>query len=135
MRRRLTSSSVRRICDVNLTSMMDLTFLLLITFIITYPLMEQGIPVNLPRGQAKELTPDRALTVSVDAKGLVYLDHERLTLSELAARLESAARTQPQVTVMVRADETVRYGEVVAVLRVLHQARITRLALVTRPES
>ena len=78
MGRRTPVTSLKQISEINLTPLMDLTFILLITFIITFPLIEQGIQVNLPRAEASDLAPDRARTVSMDREGHLYLDDVRL---------------------------------------------------------
>lgn len=131
---RKTLTSLRQISEINLTPLMDLTFILLITFIITFPLIEQGIPINLPRAAASSLDPDRARTVSVDGKGNVFLDDSPIDLEELKSVMKSAAKTDPGAVVMVRADESIRYATLVDVLQALHEARVTRLALVTQAE-
>jgi len=132
--RKTPLTSLKRISEINLTPLMDLTFILLITFIITFPLIEQGIPINLPHGKAKELSPDRARTITVDKQGIVFLDDRQLTIAQLGERMTQLASANPDVMVLVRADEDIDYGVVVTVLRVLNDASITRLALVTQGE-
>ena len=102
MARKFPISSVNRISEINLTSMMDMTFLLLITFIITFPLMEQGVPVNLPRGLADDLKPEDAITLSLDARARVYLNDSPITLEQLARRMQDLGRRDPDATVRVR---------------------------------
>ena len=83
MRRRRVIQYSRPRAEMNLTSMMDLTFLLLITFIITFPLIEQGLPVALPKGKAKPLeTNDKPAVVTVDSQGRIYLGQTIVTLGE-----------------------------------------------------
>ncbi len=133
MRRRASTSSVRSISEMNLTPMMDLTFLLLITFIITFPLIEQGIPVNLPRARTTDLGPQpQAASVSVDREGRIYYNDEIVTPETLEQRLAEAIAALPDTQVLVRGDEEVAYGSVVTVLRIIHRLGITRMALVTR---
>ena len=117
-----------------MTPLMDLTFLLLITFIITYPLMEQGIPVNLPQGKANQLSADKALTITIDREGQVFLDSNQIESGQLAVSVRAFASSDPTVTVLVRADSDVRYAAVVDVLKILHDAKITKMALVTQAE-
>ncbi len=131
---RAPTTSLRTISEINLTPLMDLTFILLITFIITFPLIEQGIPVNLPQGKAESLTSDRAQTITIDRGGRIYLDDVPTSLDELAATVRAAVAGDPQVAIMVRADKENRYGDVVKVLRVLHDAHIARMAIVTEAE-
>lgn len=134
MARQTSLTSLKTISEINLTPMMDLTFLLLITFIITFPLVEQGIPVNLPKAAAKEVTSDNARTITLDRSGGIYLDDVPLTIEELGSRILEISAMDPDVAVMVRADERIEYGKVVAVMRVLHQANIVKMALVTEAE-
>jgi len=132
-RKRLTS--IQQISEINLTPLMDLTFILLITFIITFPLIEQGIPVNLPTGNADVLEPGKTRTISLDVDGKLYLDELLTTLEELTMEMKALGVADSDTTVQVRADETIRYSRVVDVLKILHDAKITRMALVTQAES
>ncbi len=134
MKRRMTLTSMKEMSEINLTPLIDLTFLLLITFIITFPLIEQGISVNLPKGKASELTPDVARTVTVDKSGFIYLDDVKVALEEFSAEMEMASKLDSSVMVMVRGDESIAYGKIVEVLKVLNDAGITKMALVTQAE-
>lgn len=115
-----------------MTPLIDLTFLLLITFIITFPLIEQGIPVNLPRGEADDFDASQMRNITIDVQGKLYLDEKPVTLPELETEMTAMGKADPETTVMVRADEAIRYGALVDVLRILHQAKIARMALVTQ---
>lgn len=129
-----THTTLRTISEINLTPLMDLTFILLITFIITFPLIEQGIPMNLPTADAAAVEEDAGRTISVDAEGNVYLDDIPISMSDLARDIQALAAVDSQATVLVRADEALNYGRVVEILRILTDAEITRMALVTAPE-
>ena len=134
MARKTPLTSLRQISEINLTPLMDLTFILLITFIITFPLIEQGIPVNLPKGKARELSSDRARTISLDRHGNIYLDDVPVTREQLRDRMGELGGAGSDVTVMVRADERIKYGQLVRVLKVLHDAEIRKMALITRAD-
>ena len=134
MARQTKLTSLSQISEINLTPLMDLTFILLITFIITFPLIEQGIPINLPRGEAEELDPDRMRTITLDVEGRLFLDDEPTDDDELNARMHQLSEAGADVTIMVRADEALAYKRVMEVMRILHGARITRVALVTQAE-
>jgi biopolymer transport protein ExbD len=123
-----------RLSEVQMTSLMDLSFLLLITFIITYPVLEQGINVKLPRGTADAIENLKSQTVAVDAQGGVFLNNRRISLEALENELTALIGQDPQTAVLVRGDERIDYGQIVKVLRVLHKAGVTRMALVTEPE-
>ena len=134
MARRTPITSLVQISEINLTPLMDLTFILLITFIITFPLIEQGISVNLPKGKADELMPERAQTVTVDERGNLFLNDIPTTFEELSKHMQALGEIDPGVSVMIRADEKIQYRRVVQVLKILHDAGILKMALVTRAE-
>lgn len=135
MRKAATLSSLQEISEINMTPLMDLTFLLLITFIITFPLIEQGVRVDLPQVNGEELDPQQARTISIDREGGLYLDDVPVNLAELQRSLETLGRAGTTVTVLIRADEHIAYGRVMEVMRILRDAKITRVALVTQPEN
>lgn len=118
-----------------MTPLIDLTFLLLITFIITMPMVEQGIPINLPKGHAQDVDQTKARIITLDVEGRLYLDNISVLVEELSEQVKALALSEPDLTVMVRADEKLAYGKVVEVMRILHDANITRLALVTMPDA
>jgi biopolymer transport protein TolR len=134
MARRTSLVSLNQISDINMTPLMDLTFILLITFIITFPLIEQGITINLPKGEATEMEEvvSRSISLSLDKK--LYLDNVPVSKEELAAGMAEIGLNEPDTTIYVRADRKLAYGEVVEIMRVLHDANITRMALVTAAE-
>jgi biopolymer transport protein TolR len=127
-------SSLRQMSDINLTPFTDLTFLLLITFIITWPVIEQGIQVQLPEGKAKDMAADRVRTITVDQAGSVFLDDISVSWERLSSDLAALGRQAPKTLIMVRADERLQYAKVVKVLRILNDAGLSRMALVTRGE-
>jgi len=132
MRRRKTSLvSIREVCDINMTPMMDLTFILLITFIITFPMIEQGISVQLPKSRAGEITSkDKARSVTIDVNGNLFLDDQPVSKEELA----DAMTERPADLVYVRADLAVNYGRVAEVAGILQEAKVKQMSLVTAGE-
>ena len=133
MPRKTALTVLKRNSEINLTPLMDLTFILLITFIITFPLIEQGVPVNLPKGKASKLEPDQSRTLTLDSRGNVFLNDSPLTHEDLRVQMREIAQSNPDTVVLVRADEGIAYREVVRVLKILHSANIVRMALVTDP--
>lgn len=133
--RRARASSLQPKAEMNLTSMMDLTFLLLITFIITFPLIEQGLPVNLPKDKARALdTREHSVSVTVNAAGDVFFDQDPVPVDpeSLERRLTAAISADPETFVFVRGDEAVPYGKLVEVLKLVNRLGITRMTLVTQ---
>ena len=129
---RKTSLTSVEMKEINLTPLMDLTFILLITFIITFPLIEQGVAINLPTGEGDPLETEKSLMVSVDKEGVYYLDEQRMSREDLSQSIQAAATADPNVTVLVRADESIEYGKVVEVVQILRAAKISKMALVNQ---
>lgn len=124
--------SFRPIIDMNITSMSDLTFLLLITFIITFPMIEQGIPVKLPHGESEQVDPqDNTSVVSVDAEGRIFLGGDALDLAQLESALRARVAADPDVKVAIRGDEKADYGTIAQVARIAHSAGVRSMALAT----
>lgn len=119
--------------EVNMTPLIDLTFLLLITFIITFPTLEQGITIRLPRGKASKIDQSKSQSISIDATGKVFFNNREVSPDQLEASLAEIASQDPQPPVLVRCDERVSYGELAKTLRILHGCKIARMALVTEP--
>ncbi len=134
MARRTSLVSLNQISDINMTPLMDLTFILLITFIITFPLIEQGVAINLPKGKAADMQDAVSRSISLNFDKQLYLDELPVSKEELVAALLDVVAENPDTTIYVRADRTLPYGEVVDVMRMLHEANITRMALVTEGE-
>ena len=133
-RRKTSLVALKEISEINMTPLMDLTFILLITFIITFPLIEQGIPVNLPKGSAADLDNPNSLNITIDAQGVLFLDDETVSIEALTGEMQRTGELAPDTTVYVRADQSIDYGRVAEVMKVLYDAKITRMALVTQAE-
>lgn len=118
---------------IDMTSLIDLTFLLLVTFIVTLPALEQGISILLPQAKTDELPTknNKANTVTIDRNSLIYLNDKPTTLEELKQTLLAMAAEDPDVPVLVRGDVTLPYGTVMDVVKVVYDCKIHRMALVT----
>jgi len=134
MGRRTTIKPLQQMSEINMTPLIDLTFLLLITFIITMPLVEQAIPINLPKGKTQSIDQKESRSITVDVQGQVFLDAVPVSMDNLAAEMKILSAATPDTAVMIRADEKLHYGKVVEILRILNDAQITRMALVTTPD-
>ena len=134
MARRTSLVNLNQISDINMTPLMDLTFILLITFIITFPLIEQGISINLPKGSAADMMESETRSISLSLDKQLYLDDVPVSADELRATMAEIGASDPNTTVYVRADRKLPYGEVIAVMKILHDASITKMALVTEAD-
>ena len=119
--------------SIDMNSLIDLTFLLLVTFIVTLPALEQGISILLPQAKTDELPTknNKANTVTIDRNSLIYLNDKPTTLDELKQTLLAMAAEDPDVPVLVRGDVTLPYGTVMDVVKVVYDCKIHRMALVT----
>ena len=116
-----------------MTSLIDLTFLLLVTFIVTLPALEQGVSIMLPQAKTDQLpTKDKkAHVVTVDSLGHVFFRDKPVTLDELESTLRRMAADDPDVPVLVRGDVRIDYGSVMDVVKILYKCKIRKMALVT----
>ncbi len=126
--------------DINVVPYIDVMLVMLVIFMVTAPLLTQGVSVDLPQADAEPVPdPDNEpLVVSVDAAGKLYLNvgdtpDQPLDSATLANNVSAVLRRQPGKSVMVRGDHSVDYGAVVAALVLLQQAKIPKVGLVTEP--
>ncbi len=110
--------------ELNVTPMLDLAFVLLIIFIITTPLMEGSIEINLPTATAsnKAADPNSVKTVEVARDGAVYFQSRRVTVAALEQQLARLHQADPQVAVVIRADPDLHYQQLVDVFDALQRA-------------
>ncbi len=121
--------------EINVTPFVDVMLVLLIVFMISAPLLTAGVPIELPETKAKPLDGDtKPLTVSVDAKGRVFLQSTEIKVDEVVPKLKAIARNGYDERVYVRADRTVDYGAVMKVMGVISAAGFRRIGLVTEPD-
>jgi len=132
-RRRRHGGGDRPKAAIDMTSLIDLTFLLLVTFIITMPALEQGISIILPRAKTDTLpTKDnKATTITVDAANKIYLNNVPTSLEALEQELLAKVAADPEVPVLVRGDERLTYGSVMDVVKLVYKCKVHRMALVT----
>jgi biopolymer transport protein TolR len=127
MRRRMYTP----MSEINVTPFVDVMLVLLIIFMVTAPLMNVGVPVNLPQTTADPIAgQDEPLVVTVDAKGDIYLGETKFDAEELVAKLRAIQKEKPDQRIFVRGDKTIDYGKVMGVLGVLRTAGFTKVGLV-----
>ena len=134
-RRKTSLVALRESNEINITSLMDIVVLLLFVFIITMPIIEQSLPVNLPSGKAgpMDLTKKHH-TIEISIKNGITLDAAPLSVQRLEEKMKTISAADPKVTVYVRADEKIDYGQVMEVIQVLKRAKIDGMGLVTKAE-
>ena len=122
------------IAQINVTPLVDVMLVLLVIFMVTAPIIQQGVQVNLPQAKAGAIPgTEELLVVSVAKNGKIYLNDNPMTLSELGGKLRAIHKLQANKQVYLRADQDVRYGVVMKTIAEIKQAGIERLGMVTRP--
>jgi biopolymer transport protein TolR len=124
------------IAQINVTPLVDVMLVLLVIFMVTAPIIQQGVQVNLPQAKAGAIPgTEELLVVTIAKNGKIYLNDNPLTLSELGDKLRAIRKLQADKQVYLRADQDVRYGLVMKAVAEIKQAGIERLGMVTRPSS
>ena len=119
--------------DINITPMVDLTFVLLLIFIIMTTASVQGIKVNLPKASnTPSLAKPQTKAITITEGGQIFLDTYPVSLDELRTQLSALKAVNPELPVVVKGDTVVEYGRVMEVLELLGQLDITQLGLVTQ---
>jgi biopolymer transport protein TolR len=122
------------LAEINVTPFVDVMLVLLIVFMVTAPLIAAGVPVELPKTQAKALPTDKTpLTITIQADGSVYLQETPVERAALLPQLEAMAREGYQQRIFIRADSKAPYGAVAEVMARINTAGYKNLGLVTDP--
>ena len=117
---------------IDMNSLIDLTFLLLVTFILTIPALEQGISIMLPRAKTDTLPSknNKANTITVSQTG-TFFNNAPITLETLEQELLAKVKDDPDVPVLVRGDERLTYGAIMDVVKLVYKCKVKKMALVT----
>jgi biopolymer transport protein ExbD/biopolymer transport protein TolR len=121
--------------EINVVSLIDVMMLLMVIFMITAPIMQGGVDVNLPKAEARPLEPKSGLAVTVDRAGRIHVEDATLSLAEFRASFKAIAAERGQQGIYLRADEGVPYGTVVQVLAIMRASGISDVGLVAEPET
>ncbi|HSN55764.1 MAG TPA: ExbD/TolR family protein [Candidatus Sulfomarinibacteraceae bacterium] len=129
------NGNLDEMAEINVTPLVDVMLVLLIIFIITAPMLVQGLKVNLPKQDAPAIATesDEPLVLTLNTDQIIYLGDEPIHLELLADRLGAALGGQPR-PVYVKADQDLPYGFVVKVLAVLDKVGVEQVGMVTQPE-
>jgi biopolymer transport protein TolR len=120
--------------DVNVTSLVDVMLVLLIIFMITAPIMQGGVDVELPRAASKPLTAKEGMVVSVNRDGLIFVDQTPVKIRDFRVTFPSLVKTRKPSGVYLQADARVSYGIVVQVLATIRASGIEDVGLVALEE-
>ena len=119
--------------DINMNSLIDLTFILLVVFIVTLPTLEQTIKVALPVGKAqKQDEKKKNFSITIDSTGKLFLGETPVTMEDLKARLAQSVAEDPEVSVVIRGDVRVGYGDVYDIVKTAKDCNVKHLGLVSK---
>ncbi len=117
--------------EINVTPFVDVMLVLLIIFMVTAPLLQQGIDINLPQAKGKEMPATERIVITIKKDGKIYLDKTAVTIKSLKAALSKKSNKE----VFLKADKNVPYGNVVSVMGELREMGIEKLGMVTEPKA
>jgi biopolymer transport protein TolR len=122
------------IAQINVTPLVDVMLVLLVIFMVTAPIIQQGVNVDLPKTRAAGLASQGdPLVVGLTKNGTIYLNDNPIALADLRAKLVAIAQASPDRPLLLRADRSVPYGDVVGVIAAIKEAGIAKLGMVTEP--
>ena len=119
--------------EINVTPFVDVVLVLLIIFMLTAPILQSGVEVNVPKTRTvKEITEER-LVLSIDRQQRVYLGNDPININQISARLRAKVRDPERQAIYLRADKDVPFGAFASLMDSVKQAGITNVSIVTEP--
>ncbi len=118
--------------EINVTPFVDVMLVLLVIFMVTAPLLQQGIDVNLPKAKGKEMPSEERITLIVKKGSIIYMNDNPVSLTEMGKKLRALSSSNPNV--FLKADKDVPYGFVVEVMGEIKEAGIEKLGMITEPK-
>jgi biopolymer transport protein TolR len=128
------NSNRNTMSQINVTPLVDVMLVLLVIFMVTAPMMQQGVQVNLPKADTKSLSPqDETVVVSLEKSGKLFINKSEVPFGDLRSKLSTMFVSKAKKEVFLKADKDVPYGEVVKAMAEIKGAGIERLGMVTEP--
>ena len=119
------------LAEINVTPMVDVMLVLLVIFMVAAPLLTVGVPINLPKTSATEITePQKPIIVSMNAQGEYFIGDDKAAPDDLKAQLTALARDDPTRIVYVRGDRVIEYGKLMDLLGVVNTAGFAKVSLI-----
>ncbi|MBU6140327.1 MAG: biopolymer transporter ExbD [Proteobacteria bacterium] len=120
--------------EINMTPLVDVMLVLLVIFLVTAPMLNSAIKLDLPAESAAQVSEEKAVTISVSADGKYFLNDDEVSASALQAQLKILAKENPKQQIHLRADVNVNYGKVSHVLADLQRVGLSNIGFITEPK-
>lgn len=118
--------------EVNLTPLIDVMTCLLAIFMLTAPMLTSGMPIELPKGDGKQIEGDeKTLDISVDSKGIIYVGQDPVALKDLIPKVKAIVTENPDISMVISGDKNASYGVVIEVMALLRSVGYTQVGLKT----
>ncbi|MAF90377.1 MAG: protein TolR [Bdellovibrionota bacterium] len=124
------------ISEINVTPLVDVMLVLLIIFMVTAPMMKQGIEVDVPETNSSGVsTPEDPFIMSVNVKGEIFIEKTKIPINSLSTKLKAIFQSRKSKEVFIQADKKVEYGIVAETMAEVRAAGLTKIALITQPKN
>ncbi len=119
--------------EINMTPLVDVMLVLLVIFLVTAPMLNSNIKLNLPAESAAQISEEKTITISVSRAGEYFVDDKLVSENELTQKLSATAKENPKQQIHIRADVDVNYGKVSHLLAQLQRNGLSNIGFVTQP--
>jgi biopolymer transport protein TolR len=127
-----TSRTRSVLSEINVTPFVDVMLVLLVIFMVTAPLMQQGVDVNLPQAKGKDLPPEERISIIIKKDLTIYMNDTPVAMPVMKQKLQAISKMNPNI--FLKADKNVPYGLVVEVMGEIKEAGIEKLGMITEPK-
>ena len=124
----------RPMADINVTNLVDVVLVLLIVFMISAPMMQAGVEIDLPKASESPRDVSAGIIISIDKEQQIYIDQYKIPLEQFESRLKTIREVKKFRPIFIRADKSVPYGLVIEVMARIKKLGIENVGLVTEPE-
>lgn len=120
--------------EINMTPLVDVMLVLVVIFLVTAPVINSAINLNLPKESAAQITEEKSINISVTSGKQYFLNEEKIDFLELESELKFIAQKKPDHEILLKVDKSVDYGEVAKILAALQKVGLNNIGFVTQPK-